>query len=288
MLGNSNFSTAISVAALCVLLAACGAKDEKFAKRAQMERITSLIDQQKYDAVLGWYGDAQTKDQDEFRRFYAYALLGKGGFDPIKIIPSVLAPQKFSSPHRAKLFGKCDNSQLASFDSPEINCLVVRLMNQLPSSSNSYLRQGEQVLNDLAKADKLSDADHTLLLILETGMVLKNIGNILESYLYLGEKLTDEQLAYFYKQIEVSAASLETWIANMEKSPTEVSKRITGLDKVSLLEGTQGNVKFLKETGIPYVIDTIRGNSRDSKAVLSRVFFIQVIDSVTRDYFFVE
>lgn len=267
------------------LLMSCGYDESSFEIKSQTERITNLIDQENYDAVIDWYDSISAKDQNTYKRHYAYAKLGKGGFDPINIVPNILNLQSFESPFRAKLFESCENKKLKSFDTPELHCLTVRLMNQLPSIDNQHLLEGEKLLVEMAENGTITDSDYTLLLVLQTAIVLKRVGNVLESYLYLGENISDDHLRFFYHQIESAALASEKWISTMEKSPKEISKRITGLEKVSIIDNIEGKTKFLKETGIPFILENIRVSKQDSLARVSRMFFIQTIDSVLRDHF---
>lgn len=267
------------------VVSACGDQSQRYEERAKVERITALIDAKSYDSIINWYEDAAHSEQVDYERYYALAKLGKGGFDPIDIIPKILAPQTFRSNQRARLFGDCDNRQLESFEAPEIRCLVVRLMNQLPNVNHVSLLEGEAILAQMAAQKKLSSADYTLLLLVETSIIVKRVGNILEAYLELGDNINDQQLQFFYGEIEKAAKASEQWIETMERSPKEVSKRITGLSKISIMEDFGGKTKFIKDTGIPFVLDNIKGENRDPVAVLSRMFFIQVIDTVLRDYF---
>lgn len=288
---TGNFVIRVGMSLSMLVMTACGQNQSAhYQDRARVERITALIDSQRYDSVIRWYEGPQSSASQKItdERYYALAKLGKGGFDPINAIPNILGMQTFQSSERARLFGNCPNVVLKSFDTPQIKCLVVRLINQLPSVDNKDFMDGVEILAKKAKEGTITDSDYTLLLILQTSIVLKRVGNILESYLYLGDHVTDEQLDFFYKQIEYAALASKTWIEQMSKSPDELSRRITGLRNVSILKNIEGKTKFIKETGIPYVLENINGENRESKAILSRVMFIQVIDSTLRDYFDIE
>lgn len=280
--------TIVALMASLVLLMACGADVNHFDEKAKIERITALLDAERYDSIIDWYDGNDPLTQAEYRRFYALAQLGKGGFDPIKIIPRILAPQTFSTYERSQLFGRCANVQLKSFDIPEMNCLVVRMINHLPNIEDPHFKEGERTLSEMAKAGLLSEADHTLLLIIETGVVVKRIGNVLESYLRLGERLDEKHLHFFYDEIRRAAISSGEWIEQMQRSPEEVSKRLTGLQKLSILELTGEKASFAQGTGIPYILENINGENRSTRAVFSKMLVIQVIDRVLRDYFYAD
>ncbi len=273
---------------ILVLMVGCGAQQEQFEERAKVERITALIDAKNYDAIIQWYESTPASERREYARYHALAKLGKGGFDPISMIPKILAPQAFPSYARSRLFGDCDNRALKSFNKPEIKCLMLRMMNQLPDPTHPDLLEGRQLLSDMSARGELSSADYTLLLLVETSLIVKRVGSILETYLELGDDVTDEQLHAFYAEIEKATLASQQWIENMERSPEEVSKRITGLSKVSIMQNLEGKTRFLKKTGIPYVLDNIKPDNRDSVAIVSRVFFIQVIDTVLQEYFGIE
>jgi hypothetical protein len=287
MLGKLSIHFSMGLFAM-VFLTACGQQNKDFEEEARIERITALIDSRGYDSIINWYERSKQSDQKKYARFYALAKLGKGGFNPIEMIPKILAPQTFQSYERAKLFGNCSNQKLESFDKPEVRCLVVRMMNQLPNPNNRYLIEAKQILSDMAQNGELSSADYTLLLIVETALIVKRVGNVLEAYMRLGDNITDQQLHFFYAEIEKATMASESWIENMERSPEDVSKRVTGLSKVSILKDVRGQTRFIKETGIPYVLENIKTDNRNAVAVVSRMFFIQIIDTVLRDYFQVQ
>ncbi|HVJ64330.1 MAG TPA: hypothetical protein VM901_03655 [Bdellovibrionota bacterium] len=279
----------LALSLLTLLSSACGYKSEHYEKRAQVERITSLLDSQSYGSVIEWYENAVESTQKEFRRYYVFAKLRRGGFDSVSIINDVLEPQRYRSRELYRLAGDCKNERLDSFDQPKLKCLMVRLANQLPDPNHPDIIDGERMLVEMANRNELSDADQTLLLILETAIIVRRVTNVLEAYLAIDpDTVADEDLVFFYNEMQKAALDSQRWIERMEKSPEKVSQRITGLTKVSLLKKVNGNTTFLKETGIPFVLKNVKKENRESIAVLARIFLIQTVGTVVREYFGVD
>lgn len=271
------------------LLLACSNRKES-QNREYEDRVLTAIDARDYVRAIQII-ESEMPDELEgtstFQVYLAQAHLGAGGLDTVDLVGRVRGDVSAAgNPQQKILLSSCNKGALSGAEHVDTPCWMARLFIFLPAHNDPHLLIAEQIFREqLGSPGGLSMNNKILLATLKTTRMLKHFGSMLEEYLASGDDLSRSRAQAIFAELTQIAADYHDWFQTLNVVPSIIHEKLTGNSKAQLLGNFDSQLKFVEETGVPHILETLPEDNQAIEAKLTRVFLIQGIDFVIRDFF---
>lgn len=256
----------------------CSQKNDK---KLTDQSLTSMLDAGRYEEMIQYLEPELSKNPGDktIAMYLAKAHLGMAGFEVLKLTSKVLGSQTVSNQVLQRLIPGCDLGVMGKFDLTHARCLLLRLLNNLPSIDDAHFKRALEIFRqNFPVENQLDESSRILIGVVEASGVIVRAGGILLRYEALDPvSASDDEIEWFFREISTLAVDTQHTLARVRDLEVEVSSALSGNIRTILFQQSPKS-QFIEQTAIPKIIALNDPKPGNTEQELIRTYLIQKLD----------